>query len=170
MKTLPVVKWPDLEGRFLFHNHGKIRVRNRTSWFGFQIRTRNPVPHPTLVFALLHQATDASAAQVLFGVRVNLDSGEITDIANRTGVIGRLEEDLWPNQDEEFPILMRWEVEHTGDALIPRLHIGSEEWLYPSVLFPGDSHFIATTGHTMDPADSESLFSPGYVWCQDRLK
>ena len=170
MKALTISAWPDLKGQFNIDEHGKIRVRKCTSWFGFQIRARNSVPHPALLFALLHQNVNEKSADVMFGVRVDLENGEISDIANHTGIIGTLEEDLWPNHEEEFPIMMRWEVEHTGDALIPRLHIGSEEWLYPSVLFPGDSNFIATTGQDRDQAVSSSVFSPGYVWCQDRLK
>jgi hypothetical protein len=36
-------------------------------------------------------------------------------------------------------------------------------------LFPGECHFVATTGHNLQGACTSSLFSPGYVWCQDKL-
>ena len=64
---------------------------------------------------------------------------------------------------------MRWEVERSGSALIPRLHVGDEEILYPSQLFPDDAVFVAFSGHDLEEVDPRAIFSPGYLWCQDRL-
>ncbi|MFZ4763514.1 MAG: hypothetical protein ACOYMN_01070 [Roseimicrobium sp.] len=168
MKSPAVQTWLAAQGDFSVHFHGKVRVRQCTNWFGFQIRARLSLTRPSLVFAL-SQLAEGTRKPVQFGVRVDLDSGEIWDVANQTGVIGWLDRDLWPNGEEEFPLLLRWEVEHTGRALIPRLQIGAEEWLYPSVLFPGEASFSAMTGHTLRGAEQHEVFSPGYVWCQDKL-
>lgn len=149
--------------------HGKIRVHERTSSFGFQIYAANPLPHPALIFAL-SQAPKAGGKAVQFAVKVDMESGEIWDVANHSGIIGWLDRALWPSATEEFPLVLRWEIEHTGGALIPRLMIGEEEWLYPSVLFPGEAAFAAVTGHNLPGVEMRQVFSPGYVWCQDRLK
>ena len=169
MKSPAAPFWPNLQRDFSTHCHGRILIRECSSHFGFQIHAANSVPHPTLVFALT-QAPETKRKAVQFAVKVDLESGEIWDIANRTGVIGWLDSDLWPSVTEDYPLILRWEVEHTGDALIPRLMIGQEEWLYPSVLFPGESTFVATTGHNLTDVEMRDVFSPGYVWCQDRLK
>jgi hypothetical protein len=38
------------------------------------------------------------------------------------------------------------------------------------VLFPGEAAFAAVTGHNLAGVEMRQVFSPGYVWCQDRLK
>ena len=148
--------------------HGRVRVRYCTKNFGFEIRACNPVSHPSLVFALV-QDSRGTQQPVQFAVRVDLESGEIWDIANNTGVIGWLELGHWKNAGEEYPLVMRWEIERAGDALIPRLQIGDEEWLYPSVLFAGDAPFAALSGHDVEGLGHRDVFSPGYVWAQDRI-
>jgi len=158
--------WLAPHGLFATRHYGSIQVRQTTEVFGFQIRACNPMAHPSLIFAI---AADSAEKNAQFAVRVDLDTGEIWDVANKTGVIGWLEHDLWPNVSEEYPLILRWEVEHTGSALIPRLQIGEEEWLYPSVLFPGEAKFSATAGHSQANVEISDVFSPGYVWCQDRL-
>lgn len=169
MKLPAASPWPSIQNDFSTRCHGKIRVRECTTSFGFQIYAANPVPHPTLVFAL-SQLPEPGRKAVQFAVKVDLDSGEIWDVANHTGVIGWLDRQLWPSATEEYPLVLRWEIEHTGGALIPRLVIGEEEWLYPSVLFPGGCTFAAVAGHNLANVEPRDVFSPGYVWCQDRLK
>ena len=170
MKTLPNSTWPELHADFSLHNHGKILVSASTNWFGFQISACNPIPHPSLYFTLHQENVSPGVKPVQFGVLVDFETGEIWDIANRSGVIGCLEQSLWPNSEEAYPITLRWEIEHTGNVLIPRLNIGDEEWLYPSLLFPGDCHFVATTGHNLPDEPTSTVFSPGYVWCQDSIR
>lgn len=149
--------------------HGRIRVNDDTRSFGFQIRARNPLGHPSLVFALVEDSRSGHPP-VKFAVRVDLETGEIWDIGHNTGIIGWLERDLWPCAGEEHPLLLSWEIERAGDALIPRLQIGEEEWLYPSVLFPGSAPFAALSSHSLEGASHRDVFSAGYVWCQDRIR
>lgn len=169
MKSTVASSWPSKLADFSTRCHGRIRVRDCTSSFGFQIHAANPLPHPVLVFAL-SQAPEIGRAAVQFAVKVDLESGEIWDVANNTGVIGWLDRELWPSLTEDYPLVLRWEIEHTGGALIPRLVIGDEEWLYPSILFPGEAMFAAVAGHDLAETDMKDVFSPSYVWCQDRLK
>lgn len=169
MKSLTPFPWPDVQSDFELHRHGKILVRESSSCFGFQIAASNPVPHPTLYFALHQEPSGAANKPVQFGVRIDLESGEIWDMANRSGVIGTLDCEALQSDLISHPLSLRWEVEHTGSVLIPRLHIGHEEWLYPSLLFPGECHFVATTGHNLRGTPTSTVFSPGYVWCQDHI-
>lgn len=150
------------------HCHGRVRVRGNTRSFGFQIHACIPFSRPSLVFALCQDPRTAMNP-VQFAVRVDLESGEIWDIANRSGIIGWLEREPESTGDEHYPLVLRWEIERAGDALIPRLQIGDEEWLYPSVLFPGDAAFAALSGHNLEDISRRDLFSPGYVWCQDAI-
>ncbi|WP_050028145.1 hypothetical protein [Verrucomicrobium sp. BvORR034] len=151
---------------FLTKGFGTVRVGRRTNTFGFQIATTNPAPHPTLLFAL---RSDGGEFPVEFGIRINLATGEITDTANNSGLIGWLDPSLWPSSLVPYPLVLRWEVENTGLALIPRLIIGDEEWLYPSVHSPGEAWFTATAGHDLENAEIGAVYSPGYVWCEDRM-
>ena len=170
MKSSVASPWPALQNDFETRCHGRIRVKDCTTSFGFQIHAANPLPHPSLIFALSQGYEPGVTKTVKFAVKVDLDTGEIWDVANNTGVIGWLDRELWPSEADEYPLTLRWEIEHVGEALIPRLVIGEEEWLYPSVLFPGEATFSATTGHNMSEVEMKDVFSPGYVWCQDRLK
>jgi hypothetical protein len=153
-------------GALMAQHYGSIEVTGVTNGFGFQIRACNPLSHPSLYLALT--SLDAPQA-VTFAVRVDLESGEIWDIGNNTGMLGWLDRELWPSY-EDYPLMLRWEIEHTGLSLIPRLIIGEEEWLYPSVAFPGDAQFTALAGHDMADAAINEVFAPGYVWSLDRLK
>jgi len=171
MKTIPAPSWPDLHGAFRFLSHGRVHINRRTMCFGFQIHVSSAHGQPSLLFALMQEKRGDNRLPVKFGIRLDLANGEINDIANQTGIIGQLDPDVCQYRDGEYPILLRWEVEHTGQVLIPRLHVGTEEWLYPSLLFPGDGPFMAITGHDAeDRRHEDDIFSTGYVWCQDRLK
>ncbi len=167
MQTTHDIPCFENNGALVARDYGKISVTEVTNGFGFHIRACNPLAHPSLFIGL----TTLNALQpVTFAVRVNLESGEIWDIGNNTGVLGWLDRDLWPSATEEYPLVLRWEIEHTGHSLIPRLLIGEEEWLYPSVVFPGDADFTALAGHDMEDLTISDVYSPGYVWSLDRLK
>lgn len=167
MQTIHDIPCLGNHGAHVVRDYGKISVTEATSSFGFHIRACNSLSHPTLFLAL---TTLDSLQPVTFAVRVDLESGEIWDIGNNTGVLGWLDRDLWPDASEDYPLVLRWEIEHTGHSLIPRLLIGEEEWLYPSIAFPGDADFTALAGHDMEDSTISAIFSPGYVWSLDRLK
>lgn len=168
MKTLPAPHWPSVLDSFRIRSHGRIHVRRVTQRFGFQIRAGDCVPHPSMIFGLAQ--VESSGQRVRFAVRIDMESGEIWDAAHDFGLLGTLERSLWPSTDDAHPLVLRWAVEHAGSVLIPRLHVGDEEFLYPSQHFPSEGPFVAFTGHDLDEVSASAIFSPGYVWCQDRLK
>jgi len=166
MKTITSSRWPDVLQAFRVRSHGRIRVRKVTQKFGFQIRVRDTVPHPSLIFGLAQVHNPGPVAR--FVARVDLESGEVWDAADGGELLGDFDAAAWRCREEDHPL--RWEIERCGSALIPRLHIGSEEILYPSQLFPNEGGFVAFTGHNLEDVDPRTIFSPGYVWCQDQLR
>ena len=167
MKTLSIPVWPAVLEAYRIRSHGRVQVRKQTQRFGFQIRCGDCVPHPSLLFGL--SQVDGTGHVARFVVRLDMDSGEIWDAAHGTGILGHIANAGWPNQEEEFPLTLRWSVGHEGAALIPRLHVGDEEFLYPSQLCPAEAPFIAFTGHDLTDVSHTVIFSKGYVWCQDRI-
>ena len=118
---------------------GQICVPTHPMRFGFQVDiVPTTVPGRNVLFGLVGRLRDEAGhgRSVGFAVRIDLESGEVWDMINDTGLIGWLPTDDRHNlarfTDEE-PMLLSWEVEHLGAALIPRLQIAGEEWLYPAV-------------------------------------
>ncbi len=165
MKTLVSSRWPEVLQSFRVRSHGRVHVRQATQNFGFQIRARDTVPHPSLIFGLAQVHSPGPLAR--FVTRIDLESGEVWDAAHDCGLLGYVTPTSWDSPDEGQPL--RWEIERSVSALIPRLHIGDEEVLYPTQLFPDEADFVAFTGHDLDGVDPRVIFSSGYVWCQDRL-
>lgn len=69
-----------------------------------------------------------------FAIKVDLETGEVWDLLNDSGLIGWIERPMDSFTDEE-PLLLNWEVEHHGSALIPRLQIANEVFLYPALKY-----------------------------------
>lgn len=166
MKTIASTRWPNVLQAFRVRSHGRIHVKKVTQNFGFQIRVRDTLPHPSLIFGLAQVHSPGRVAR--FVARIDLESGEVWDAADDSELLGHFSTDKWQSREEDHPL--RWEIERCGSALIPRLHVGTEEILYPSQLFPNEANFVAFTGHNLDEVDPRTIFSPGYVWCQDRLR
>ena len=167
MNLVALTSWPDILHAFSIRGHGRILVGDNTQRFGFQIRGRDTVPHPSLLFGLAQVDGDGEGAR--FAVRIDLDTGEIWDAAHDGGLLGSLDAPLWPAMEEEHPLVMRWEIDRARHALIPRLFIGSEEFLYPSIRFQGEASFVAFTGHDLPETAQSAVFSPGYFWSLDRI-
>ena len=167
MKTIVSPLWPTVLETYRIRSHGRIQVRKQTQRFGFQIHAGDCVPHPSLLFGL--SQVDSSGHPARFAVRVEMESGEIWDAAHGMGLLGHLEQASWPSRDDEHPLVLRWAVDHEGPSLIPRLHVGDEEFLYPAQLFPVAAPFVAFTGYDLPDLCSSVVFSKGYVWCQDHL-
>lgn len=167
MNLLAPTHWPEILHAFRIQGHGRIWVTDRTERFGFQIRACDTVPHPSLIFGLAQVNGDGNGAR--FAVRIDFESGDVWDAAHDGGWLGSLESALWPANDEKHPLVLRWEIDRAREALIPRLFIGTEELLYPSMQFRGESPFVAFTGHDLEGITQGTVFSPGYFWSLDRL-
>jgi hypothetical protein len=61
-------------------------------------------------------------------------------------------------------MLMSWEVEHLGNALIPRLHIGGEVWLYPAIKAYDSLTMDTLAGGEGDKGSTMTAFMHPAVW------
>ncbi len=115
---------------------GDILVPDHPLRFGFQV---DVVPSANackqLIVALVSRDSEMRNGIKRthgFAVRVDLETGEIWDLLNDSGLVGWVEQPMDSFTDEE-PLLLNWEVDHHGAALIPRLQIANEVFLYPAL-------------------------------------
>jgi hypothetical protein len=116
---------------------GQINVPTHPLSFGFQVDVvPSQIQTSQILFGLVSRIRDESGKirSHGFAVRIDLETGEIWDMINGSGLVAWLDSPstLYRFTDEE-PMLLSWKVEHLGNALIPRLQIAGEEWLYPAV-------------------------------------
>ena len=107
--------------------------------FGFQVDIIPSESPNEILFGLVCQdrrgGSSGRSRTQGFAVRLDLNTGEVWDLLNNSGLTGLMVEPETFNErfTDEEPMLLSWKVEHLGNALIPRLHIGGEEWLYPAI-------------------------------------
>lgn len=144
---------------------GDIVVPPHPLRFGFQV---DIVPSQNecrqVVFALLCKDSQGSSEAPTsgFAIRVDLQTGEVWDLLNDSGLIGWVEKPMEAFTEEE-PMLFNWEVEHFGSALIPRLQIGDEVFLYPA-LYHNPGLQMTTVAGTEAGLDSAPAFLHPAVW------
>lgn len=136
--------------------------------FGFQVDIV-PEDSPTqILFGLVSQERDRQSRSRTrgFAIRLDLTTGEIWDVLNDSGLVGMLEEpeSFLSRFTDEEPMLMSWEVEHLGNALIPRLHIGGEEWLYPAIRAHEGLVMDTLAGGAGDKGSTMTAFLHPAVW------
>lgn len=162
---LPItISEPSLEA-FDWASFGSIAVTTQPMRFGFQLDVIPAVPHPDLVFGLVERQAETGALGTGFAIRIDLDRGEIWDIANNSGLVGWIDHPLGlPHYSAEEPMLLSWEVERIGLVLIPKLQVGGEEWLYPSIRCAGSLELTALAGCSMDHAPAHQVFLHPALW------
>ena len=145
-------------------NFGAISVPAKPSRFGFQLDVNPSADLREVVFGLMEKETETSGKRVGFAVRIDLDRGEIWDIVNGSGLIGWVESPLGSNAEgkaESF--LLSLEIERLGSALLPKLQVGGEEWLYPAVRSQDELEFMALAG-CGGSGESEAMLSKPTIW------
>jgi hypothetical protein len=99
-----------------------------------------------------------------FGIRIDWERGEIWDAINGSGLIGWLDE---PWERDSDDVKVRFEIERVGSAMLPKLTIGSEQWLYPALHRAEAEEFMAIAGclsNTMCELDPKDVFEAPKVW------
>ena len=152
-------------------NFGNLQVPTEAVRFGFQIDLTPSVLLSELVFGLVQKGKKAGMTDRLgFAVRLDLDRGEIWDVLNNSGLIGWIDEpQSYISADSQEPILLSLEIERIGSALLPKLQIGGEEWLYPALRSVEGLEFVAVAGCTAAHAEGLELFSNAALWCEPKL-
>ena len=149
---------------------GTVAAPAKPSKFGFQIDVKASTGMGQIIFGLMQEPNRSSEPRLGFGIRVDLERGEIWDIVNGSGLIGWVEDPVG-NQagGKNEPILFSLEIERIGSALLPKLQIGGEEWLYPAVRSLENLEFTAMAGcsdASHKPMDGEGAFSNASLWCE----
>ncbi len=169
MHTPSPVIYPEVAfASFDLVSYGDIRVPSHALRFGFQVDVL-PAQAPTqIVFGLVGKnRNDPAHANPTYGfaVRIDLQNGEIWDMLNDSGMIGWVDEPetLAARFTDETPMLLSWEVDHQGTALIPRLHIGGEEYLYPAIHHCEGTVMETLAGGAGDTGTTSAFIHPA-VW------
>lgn len=147
---------------------GTLEVPPHPLRFGFQVDIVPDDSPPQIMFGLVsrHRSREGKMRSVGFAVQFDLKTGEIWDLLNDSGLLGIVPEPeafLSQFSDEE-PLLLSWEVEHLGSALIPKLHIGGEEWLYPAIGFREGMAMETIAGGAGDHGSTLTTFLHPAVW------
>ncbi len=157
--NLPGVEFDSFE----LLNFGSLEVKAEPVRFGFQIDLTPSVLLSQVAFGLMQKGGDGT--RLGFAVRLDLDRGEIWDIANNSGLIGWIDEPQnYLSAATSEPILLSLEIERMGSALLPKLQVGGEEWLYPAVRSLEAIEFVAVAGCSAAHAEGLELFSNAALW------
>lgn len=137
---------------FHLQSFGTIQVPTGLIRVGFQIDLSPPPPHGEILFGLL--ATRCMRPEDTHGflIRIDFERGEIWDAGNDTGLLGWIDSDA-PSASVHAggePLLLSFELEKNGQALIPTLRVGREEWLYPSLCLSEGTLLSAVAGGDAD--------------------
>lgn len=145
---------------------GRITIPDIKIRFGFQLDIVPSLCPNHVLFGLVGPTPSPDGKPIHgFVVRVNTESGEIFDALNDAGLVGWIENPLGMHAfTDEEPLLLSWEVEHTGAALIPRLCIAGEEWLYPSIHCEVGESLDTIAGCRSEDGDPKQLFLHPALW------
>lgn len=145
--------------------YGRITIPDLKIRFGFQVDIVPETCPGHVLFGLVGPSNNDSKPIQGFVVRVDTGTGEIWDALNDAGLIGWIENPLGMNAfTDEEPLLLSWEVENTGSALIPRLCIAGEEWLYPSISCKPDESLDSIAGCKADEGTPADIFLHPALW------
>ncbi len=167
------ISLPDVEFEaFELLNFGSLEVPAEPVRFGFQIDLTPSVLLSQVVFGLVQKGRKPGKQErVGFAVRLDLDRGEIWDMVNNSGLIGWIEEpQSYISAASQEPILLSIEVERIGSALLPKLQVGGEEWLYPAVRCMEPLEFIAVAGCGSPHSEGLDMFGNPAVWTETPKK
>lgn len=133
--------------------------------FGFQVDLKVQPGLTEVVFGLVNANQNRAQTQPLgFAIRIDLERGEIWDVINDSGLVGWLEQPLASLGNER--ILLSLEIERAGSALLPKLQIGGEEWLYPA-LRSNEAIQLAAVAGTNARVNAQDAFSNPTLWSED---
>lgn len=132
--------------------------------FGFQVDLKVQPGLKEVVFGLVNATPAVRSKQPMgFAIRIDLERGEIWDIINDSGLVGWLEQPLAGSSTDR--VLLSLEIERAGSALLPKLQVGGEEWLYPALRCNEDLQLSAVAG-TNTRVNAPDVFSNPALWSE----
>ena len=165
LQPLPItVSEPSLES-FDWVGFGTLTVPSKPMRFGFQIDIVPTSPSPEIAFGVVQRDAAKGSFGVGFAVRIDLERGEIWDLVNNSGLVGWIEHPLGLHAySAEEPMLLSWEIERIGSVLIPKLQVGGEEWLYPSIRCADSLQLTAVAGCSSEQDHASDWFMHPALW------
>jgi hypothetical protein len=144
---------------------GELDIPNHPIKFGFQVDIVPSSIRSQIIFGLVAEVNGDAGLERGFAVRLDLQHGEIWDVVNDSGLIGWMDHPygLSTYTDEE-PLLLSIEIEVAGKAMIPRIEIGGEEWLYPSLPWLPNLKLCAIAGCEGEDENPHGLFMHPALW------
>jgi hypothetical protein len=153
-------------------NYGTLQVPAGPVRFGFQVDLSPNVVLREAIFGLVQQNADAQGKSLGFAVRIDLERGEIWDLVNESGLIGWVEQPIgFSVAGGDEPLLLSLEIERVGSALLPKLQIGGEEWLYPAIRSVSALDLQAIAGCIGSPSatlEPSEVFSSPSLWSEGK--
>ncbi len=153
---------------FTVQSFGSLVTPDHPIRFGFQVDIIPTHCPRSVTFGLVaHEPANGGQPKTHgFAVRIDLESREIWDLLNGSGLVGWLEhpEGLEAFTDEE-PLLLGWEIDLHGQAMIPKLQLADQQWLYPTIHCANPATFEAIVGWTDDwHGDASGIFLHPALW------
>ena len=147
---------------------GTLEVPPHPLRFGFEVDIIPEEATPQVMFGLVSRQRnrEGKLRSAGFAIQLDLKTGEVWDLLNDSGLLGIIPdaELFFGKFSDEEPLLLSWEVEHLGSALIPKLHIGGEEWLYPAIGFQDGMKMETLAGGAGDHGSTMTTFLHPAVW------
>lgn len=134
---------------FSVESLGHLIVPDHPIRFGFQIDVVPENCPSQVIFGLVaHDPANGGPTRSYgFAVRIDLENREIWDVLNGAGLVGWVEHPLGlAGFTDEEPLLLGWEIELHGHNLIPKLQVGAQQWLYPTIHCPQATTMEAIVG------------------------
>jgi hypothetical protein len=169
LQPLPItVTEPSLES-FNWVGFGTLSVPGKPMRFGFQIDIVPSALSPEIAFGVVHRDVAKGSFGAGFAVRIDLDRGEIWDLVNNSGLVGWIDHPFGLQAySVEEPMLLSWEIERIGSVLIPKLQVGGEEWLYPSIRCTESLQFTAVAGCSSEQDHASDWFMHPALWHEEQ--
>ncbi len=134
---------------FSVESLGHLIVPDYPIRFGFQIDVVPENCPSQIIFGLAARdpVNGGTAKSYGFAVRIDFENREIWDVLNGAGLVGWVEHPLGlAGYTDEEPLLLGWEIELHGHNLIPKLQVGDQQWLYPTIHCPDATTMEAVVG------------------------
>lgn len=152
---------------FQVMSYGSLLLPGHPIRFGFQVDIVPDACPSTILFGLISRdPVNGGAAKTSgFAVKVDLVTREVWDQLNGSALVGWVEHPLGlAGFTDEEPLLLGWEIEFHGQAMIPKLVVGDRQWLYPAIQCTEPQVMESIVGWQGECDDPRTLFMHPALW------
>lgn len=153
---------------FQVTSYGSLVLPDHPIRFGFQVDIVPSSCPSSILFGLAScdPVNGGKSKTFGFAVRIDLERREVWDALNGSGLVGWVEHPLGlAGFTDEEPLLLGWEVEYHGQALIPKLVVADQQWLYPAIQCQRPAVMESIVGwEGAQECDPRSIFLHPALW------